>query len=94
MIISFFRAYADENTVNRRDDLLLANFVRDRRKQLGMSICYAADLAGIEIAQWVALESGWVPGRHSNELYSIAGTLKVDTSTLLSLAGSSRTDAA
>jgi hypothetical protein len=59
-----------------------------------MSIGYAAELAGIQFPNWVALETGWVPERGSIQLYSIAGTLKVDTENLLQLAGISRTEAA
>jgi hypothetical protein len=75
-------------------NLLLATFVRYRRQQLRMSVSYAAELAGIQYMQWAELEAGWVPARGSTQLYSIAGTLKVDTDSLLQLANVSRTEAA
>jgi len=93
-MLSFPRPSADEISDSYRSSLLLASYVRFRRRQLGMSVTYAAELAGLQFEQWAALEVGWVPARGSTELYSVAGTLKVDTDSLLRLAGISRTEAA
>jgi hypothetical protein len=91
---SSFRPFVDESWDNYGCYLLLATFVRQRRQQLRMSVSYAAYLAGIQTAQWAALETGWVPERGSTQLHSIAGTLKVNTESLLQLATISRVEAA
>jgi hypothetical protein len=54
---------------------LLARYVDRRRRELGLSVEQAADLAGIEASQWVALENGWLPDLPL--VQSIAGTLQV-----------------
>jgi hypothetical protein len=41
--------------------LALANCVQRRRQNLGMSIERAADLSGMQVFEWCALEAGWVP---------------------------------
>jgi hypothetical protein len=49
----------------------------------------AAELSGMELSQWCALEDGWVPGDQAT-LHSIATTLQVrwaDYSILALLAG-------
>ena len=56
--------------------LLLANCIRRRREELGLSVERAAQLTGIEISQWQALEAGWVPDLESGLLEAIAETLE------------------
>jgi len=56
--------------------LALANTVQRRRQNLGMSVERAADLAGMEISQWCALEAGWVPDNF-DVLRAIADTLEL-----------------
>jgi len=41
--------------------LTLANTGQRSRENLGMPIERAADLAGMQISEWGALEAGWVP---------------------------------
>ena len=40
----------------------LTRYIRQRRKELGLTQERAAELAGMELSQWCALESGWAPG--------------------------------
>jgi len=54
---------------------LLASCVERRRRQLGFSVERAAELAGIPVWQWNALERGWVPS-DPNVLKAIAWTLQ------------------
>jgi transcriptional regulator with XRE-family HTH domain len=53
--------------------LTLAKCVQRRRENLGMSVERAADLAGMKVCQWCALEAGWVPD--SCVLCAVAETL-------------------
>jgi|NGEPerStandDraft_6_1074524.scaffolds.fasta_scaffold306986_1 hypothetical protein len=56
--------------------LLLASCSRRRhREELGLSVERAAELTGIEISQWQALEAGWVPDLESGLREAIAETL-------------------
>ena len=49
-----------------------------RREELGLSVERAAELAGLELSQWYALESGWVPDPDDmNRIEAIAATLQV-----------------
>jgi transcriptional regulator with XRE-family HTH domain len=57
--------------------LLFARSVRQRRLQLGLSVQQAAELSGMVVSDWYALEAGWVPTVESGLLESIAGTLQV-----------------
>ena len=66
--------------------LLLASCIRRRREELGLSIGRAAQLAGIESYQWLALEAGWVPDLESGLLDAIAGTLEVSSPCVLFVA--------
>jgi hypothetical protein len=92
MIFLSRSAYSECSSLS--NDLLLATFLRYRRQQMMLTLEDAADLAGLTIRQWKALESGWVPAPDSTQLYAIAGTLEVNTSSLLQLADISRTRAA
>ena len=57
--------------------LALANTVQRRRQNLGMSVERAADLAGMQVSEWCALESGcWVPGTVT-VLRAVADTLEL-----------------
>ncbi len=60
---------------------LFARLVRDRRRELGLTITRAAELTGIEISEWLALEAGWVP-REPRTIRTISETLQVRTSDL------------
>ncbi len=54
----------------------LARFTERRRQELGLSVAEAAELSGLELSQWCALETGWVPDDLST-LRAIAGALEV-----------------
>ncbi len=55
---------------------LLGESVRLRRLELGISIPEAADLSGITVFQWAALEYGlWIP-EDGPVMHAIAGTLE------------------
>ena len=70
--------------------LLLARCVRRRRGELGLSIERAAELSGMEISEWCALEAGCVPDDESKLLWSIAGALESGYLNLLFIAEVSR----
>lgn len=72
----------------------LANFVRCRRKHLQMSIGEAAELAGIPVAEWAAIEEGHLPDPGSISLHCIGSVLQVRTRSLLQLSAMSRAQAA
>jgi hypothetical protein len=56
----------------------LARYTRRRREQLGLTIEHAAQLAGLELSQWCALESGWVPDPDDlSRIEAIAATLEI-----------------
>ena len=56
----------------------LARYTRRRRQELGLSLERAAKLAGLELSQWCALESGWVPDPNDFAgIEAIAATLQV-----------------
>jgi hypothetical protein len=65
------------STAERADmAMLLARSVRQRREQLALSVKRAAELSGMVVSDWYALEAGWVPTVESGLLDSIAGTLQ------------------
>ena len=68
----------------------LANFVRCRRRHLQISIVQAAELAGIPVAEWSAIEDGYLPDLGSISLQCIGRTLQVRTRSLLQLCEISR----
>jgi hypothetical protein len=41
-----------------------ARYTRKRRAQLGLSVEEAAELSGMKLCDWAAMESGWVPEDH------------------------------
>ncbi len=53
----------------------LARFTRERRGKLGLSLERAAELAGLELSEWCALESGWAPD-DMGAIQAIAATLE------------------
>src|SRR6201999_480412 len=53
----------------------LSRYTRERREELGLSLERAADLAGLELSEWCALESGWVP-EDMGIMLAIAATLQ------------------
>jgi hypothetical protein len=56
----------------------LARYTRRRREQLGLSVERAAELAGLKLSEWYALESGWVPDPEDmNRIEAIAATLEI-----------------
>ncbi len=55
--------------------MLLAVWVQRRRVFLGLSIAAAAELAGLELSEWGALEQGWLPEDIST-IRAIAATLE------------------
>ena len=55
--------------------MLLARSVRRRREQLGLSVQRAAELSGMVVSDWYALEAGWVPDDES-QLRAVAGALE------------------
>jgi transcriptional regulator with XRE-family HTH domain len=63
----------------------LGNTVQRRRLNLGMSVERAADLAGMEVSQWCALEAGWVPNTLCI-LRAVADTLELNALQLSFLA--------
>jgi Helix-turn-helix domain len=56
--------------------LWLGGYVEHRRAELGLSMTEAAELAGMELSEWGALEAGWVPS-DDGVLHAIADTLQV-----------------
>jgi hypothetical protein len=70
--------------------LALARYARRRREELDLSLERAAQLAGLELSEWYALESGWVPDLDDmGRIQAIAATLEVgwmDFSVLLLMA--------
>ena len=66
----------------------LARYTTERREQLGLTIPAAAELAGLQLSEWLGLEDGWVPDDLAT-LRAIAGALRVrwtDYSTVAFLA--------
>ena len=56
----------------------LAYYTRRRREELGLTVERAAEQAGLELSEWYALESGWVPDPDDmNRIEAIAATLEI-----------------
>lgn len=55
--------------------LLLAVWIQRRRTFLRLSTAAAAELAGLELSEWLALEEGWVPEEPAT-IRAIASTLE------------------
>jgi len=58
---------------------ILARYTRKRREELDLSLERAAELAGMQMSEWAALESGcWAPDPDNLPMIrTIAGTLEV-----------------
>ena len=57
---------------------LFGNSVHARRHELGLSLFEAADLSGLTIWQWAAIEEGsWIPSDH-DQIRAMAGTLEAN----------------
>lgn len=63
----------------------LGNTVQRRRMSLGMSVERTADLAGMQVSEWCALEDGWVPDTLCI-LRAVADTLELNALQLSFLA--------
>jgi len=63
----------------------LARYTARRRGELGLSVARAAELSGLAVSQWCALEAGWVPEEH-HVIRSIAAALEVSWTDLDMLA--------
>ena len=56
----------------------LARYTRQRREELGLTVERAAELAGLELSEWCALESGALPDLDdTGRLRAIAATLQI-----------------
>lgn len=55
---------------------LLARYSKKRRAELGLTVEDAAELAGMQVSEWAAMEDGWLPSERSM-VRAIAGTLCV-----------------
>jgi len=56
--------------------LSLGRYVEGRRRELGLSVAGAAELSGLAVSEWCALEDGWVPDHHDS-ICAVAATLCV-----------------
>ncbi|HEX6880099.1 MAG TPA: hypothetical protein VF135_07025 [Terriglobales bacterium] len=54
---------------------ILARYARERRAQLGLTVERAAELSGMQLCEWAAMEDGWVPAE--SMIRAIAETLEV-----------------
>ena len=68
---------------------LFARVVRNRRRQLGLTVKRAAELTGIAVSEWYGLEAGWVPPENK-AIRTISETLQVRTTELVVAAFLSR----
>jgi len=59
----------------------LARYVVHHRRELDMTVAEAAELSGMELSEWLALEAGWVPEDRKVH-HAIAGALQVDISNI------------
>jgi transcriptional regulator with XRE-family HTH domain len=66
----------------------LTRYIRQRRQELDLTQERAAELAGLELSEWVALESGWVPNMPDDMdlIQALAGTLETSWADLSFLA--------
>ncbi len=54
----------------------LARYAQRRRTELGLSVEKAAELAGMQLCEWAAMEDGWVPTDRST-LRAVAQVLYI-----------------
>jgi hypothetical protein len=57
---------------------MLARYVQEEREAMELSIEEAANVTGIEVSRWCALEGGWIPEDDDPLLHSIATTLEAN----------------
>ena len=60
---------------------MLARYSKQRRAELGLTVEQAAELAGMQVCEWAAMEDGWIPAEKST-IRAIAETLCVHWSDL------------
>ena len=66
-------------TIREYASHMLGEIAYQRRQDLGLSIAQAAELSGLALSQWMALEEGaWIPEQDSPTLRPIADTLEVN----------------
>lgn len=63
----------------------MGRYASKRREELGITLARAAELSGLELSEWCALESGWIP-EDMNTIRAVAGTLRIDWKDLSFLA--------
>lgn len=54
------------------------DWIKHRRIEIGLNCARAAAMTGIELADWKAFETGWVPSKNERLLRSMAGTLQIN----------------
>jgi hypothetical protein len=69
-IVPLRRVYLDP------DAYLFGNTVQARRQELGISLFEAADLSGLTVWQWAAIEEGLLVPTERNLLLAMSGTLE------------------
>jgi hypothetical protein len=79
-LIPVHRVYADPNAY------LFGHTVQARRQELGISLFEAADLSGMTIWQWAAIEECLTVPTERNLLLAVAGTLEFNFFMLVLLA--------
>ena len=71
------------------EKFVFANSVQARRQELGLSLFEAAELSGLTVYQWAAIEEGcWIP-ESRNVLRSMAGALQASALQTILLANAS-----
>lgn len=68
------------------EQYLFGNSVQARRQELGLSLFEAAELSGLTVWQWAAIEEGaWVP-ENRNVIRSMAGALEANSMQMILVA--------
>lgn len=70
-------------------DAPFSGCIRRLREARGLAVAEAAELAGMQISEWAAIEEGWVPD-DPVWLRPLAAVLEVDWETVETLAASCR----
>jgi len=63
---------------------IFAKAIEHNRQARGLSLEEAAQLAGMEVSQWAAIDAGSVP-QTTAQLHALAGTLEIGYDRLLNL---------
>ena len=63
---------------------IFAKAIEHNRQARGLSLEEAAQLAGMEVSQWAAIEAGSVP-QTTAQLHALAGTLEIGYDRLFNL---------